>query len=129
MDAGDRLYLYLKITTAFGLGLLAVSLLGEFLGWWNDWGEAGATVGGIVGIIGVPLTLWWGPSRKQVRAVGEAMIDSREKLENVADRLKDVGAEVEEVGAKVEIVGVKVETVGGKIERQTEVLVQIRDRL
>lgn len=119
MDPTERALFVAKVMAALGLTGIALALLGEYLGWWSDFGEAlGVTsiiATGIAGAVAVLVTA----SRGQVGEVGE-------KVEVVGDKVETVGEKVDNVGANVDAAH---HDIVRRQDQQTDLLRQIRDRL
>lgn len=93
---------------ALGLIITAVSVAGEFLGWWHDLGELGTVLGVALTALGIVVAILLGATKRDVLSV--------------------VG-EVRTVREEVRVVGDEVRKTGRTLDRHTDILVEIRDRL
>lgn len=112
VDPTERALLVGRLMIAGGLALTAVSLLGEYLRWWNDWGEVGIVVGVVGTFLGIALTYLLGATRSQVAAVGGT-----------------VAAGFEEANRKFDEANRKHDVTNQRLAEMTVLLAQIRDRL
>lgn len=94
-----------------------VSAIGEVLGWWNDVGEVGMTVGTLGGLFLTFTTLMRGADSTEVRAVHGAVESNGAKL----DKLDSIDAKL---GKLDDLDRVQLE-----LDKQTGVLEDIRDLL
>lgn len=115
MDETERAFLVGRIMIVLGLFTLGVALVGELLGWWNDFGE----LLGVLGLVGAGIGL----------AITVLLSATRGQVTNVGNQVERVGSKVEEVGAKVEQVGVKVDGTNARLDPHTAILEDIRDLL
>jgi hypothetical protein len=107
----------------FGLGI--VSLVGEFLGWWNDLGEIGTVVGTVGGLVVAVATYQHGADRAQVTAVRREVQGNGELLEAL-DRKAD--AQLDHL-SELDRIQVELDEQTGVLDRQLAVLGEIRDGL
>lgn len=98
-----------------------VSLLGEILGWWNDLGEIGTTVGVLGSTLIGYATLKYGADRSQVSAVHEAVEGNGKTLKSL-DRKAD--KQIEKLDKLDDLDRIQLE-----LDQQTGVLEDIRDLL
>lgn len=105
LDQLERL-LWWGATISFAVFLVA--LVGEVRGWWNDAGEIVLTLTGLVGSLLTVVALLINATKTQVRNVVRGVTDNGRRLGLIHDGVRDLHEET---------------------ERQTDVLVAIRDRL
>ncbi len=91
--------------------------LGQIVGWWNDVGEVGMTVGTLGGLFLTFTTLIRGADSTEVRAVHDAVESNGDKL----DKLDSIDAKL---GKLDDLDRVQLE-----LDKQTGVLEDIRDLL
>ncbi|MDX1611328.1 MAG: hypothetical protein R3185_03090 [Candidatus Thermoplasmatota archaeon] len=94
---------------------LAVLLIGEFTGWWNDRGEVAITIVSIAGVLLAAIALLLNATRGQAAAI-------REGVETNAHLLTRSNGKLDSVNGKLD-------QLTEENRRQTSVLVEIRDRL
>lgn len=101
--------------------LAAVSFAGELLGWWNELGELGMTVGTLGGLVVAVATYQHGADRSQVKGIHEAVEDNGETLSSLdgkADLQLGKLAQLDELD-RIQL----------ELDKQTGVLEDIRDLL
>lgn len=139
----EQLVRFSWILAAIFFAIAIVSFIGEVLGWWNDLGELGMTVGTLAGL-GISLgAAYYNAGKTQVAGVHETVEDNNGLLEDNNELLEDNN---ELLGENNEIVAessAKLDQLDqldqleklGKLEKlqtldhQVELLQSIRDRL
>lgn len=96
----------------------AVSLEGDLLGWWNDFGEVGTLVGTLGGLLVAVATYQHGADRPQVKAVHGAVEDDGETLSSLDDKADRQLEKLDEL-----------DRIQFELGKQTGVLEDIRDLL
>lgn len=129
----DRYQLGLYLGMAAGIILTVVSLLGEFLGWRNDWGLAGTIMGVVLtGVMGAA-TLLLGSARRQAVVIASGVVANHTETRAVRGEIHELRGETRGVRAEIHDLRGEVREGNGRLEagqeRQTEVLRDIRDRL
>lgn len=138
----DRLYHLLLALTLVGVGIIVVALVGEYLGWWREWGETLAIIGVVITVGIGALTLLVGATRGQVKLMAAAVLDSNRKQDvalakhdETNAKLDEANAKLDDGNAKLDGANAKLDGVNGKLDEhthllreQTEILRQIRDR-
>lgn len=109
--------------------IVAVLIVGEVRGWWNDASEVGLTIAGLVGSLLAAIVLLINATKGQVRNVATGVTDNGRRLglihEGVRTLHDDMGTLHDDMGTiHQDMSGLR----QGQ-EQQTEVLVEIRDRL
>ncbi len=102
--------------------IVAVLIVGEVREWWNDAGEVGLTIAGLVGSLLAAIALLINATKGQVRNVATGVTDNGRRLGLIHEGVRilhdDMGTLHEGMNGLRQ----------GQ-EQQTEVLVEIRDRL
>lgn len=150
----DQLERLLWLMSALGVLMVALGLIGELRGWWNDVGEVLVAFGTVASVATAIVALLINATKAQVRRASAGIEANGGKLDRIYE---DHGAQLEENRAQAEANGQKLdeqtEMLGSqseKLDEQTEmldshgekldqlhedmtqqhdVLVQIRDRL
>ena len=114
------------IVGIIGWLMVALGLIGERLGWWNDVGEAIVTVGAVGGLVGPVLALITDAGRRQLARVEEGVLAGNalsrangrqlEKLDKL-DKLDDL-----------DLIQLQLDRQTGVLEQQLVLLRDIRDR-
>lgn len=95
--------------------IVALILLGEFQGWWNDAGEVGGIFASIIGGLLTVVALLLNATKSQVRAVRSGVTDNGRRLGMIHDGVRTLHHDNQQLHQDN--------------ERQTEILTEIRDRL
>lgn len=111
----DRLYFLMKATTIACFVGLAVILLGELLGWWNDWGQVGTVALSVIGVLLGFLTILFGATRPQLAVAVGGILESNRKHDITNSKLDQANG--------------KLDQANGKLDDVVSVLRDIRDRL
>lgn len=139
----DQLERYLWWAAGVGWAITFLFVLGEFRGWWNDAGEVGATVGSVLSGLLTVVALLLNATKGQVSAIREGVTDNGRRLGLIHDGVRGMDASVQGVDSSVRALDRSVRGLDESVrdvdeavrqlhednERQTEVLVEIRDRL
>lgn len=119
LDQFDRLLWWVFWTGWF---LLVLIILDDFLGLWNEVGAVGATVllliAGLFGFVVSRLL----STESQPQSVREGVTDNGRRLGRIHDGVRGNGCKLGEIHEDVR-------TLHQDNERQTEILIDIRDRL
>lgn len=108
--------------TAVFLLIGVVSLLGEILGWWNDLGEIGSTIGMVGGLMLGIATLVLGAGREQATTIRHYVEKNHElahKNHRVAEKSHELLRSSDSTLDKIQL----------ELDEQTGVLRDIRERL
>lgn len=141
----DRLERLLIILSLLSFGLVALGLIGEYRGWWNDVGEMIISFGTVAGVATGVVALVVNSTKTQVRRVADGVEGNGHKLDRIheshGDKLDQIhdslGDKLDQVhddhGERLEDLAERIgpvdEPLAEKLDRQHDVLVQIRDRL
>lgn len=150
LDKWDYIYYAIWVGAALGFLMWGLGLLGEYLGWWNDVGEALMLVGRWAGFGLTAVAVLIGASRSQVErtkttveetkaAVQETKVavhetrdavhETKDAVHETRDAVHETKDAVHETKDAVHQTKAAVETNGSKLDDQTRVLREIRDRL
>lgn len=125
----DRLQKLLYVISALGFLTAGLGILGELLGWWSDTGERLTTLGTVVGVLVGVIALILNATRGQVHAVATGVVESNRKVDAVRGTLGVMSGQLGSMNGKLDSMNGKLDSMGVKLDRQTDVLVEIRDRL
>lgn len=141
VDVIRRLQLPFIVLAIIGAIELTVGIVGELLGWWNDFGEL-ISVSGLAQLaVGVVVTWAFGASRVQVRKVLEelgllrpmnerlgrvaAKLERLEPMDQKLERLEPMDQKLE----RLEPMDRKLDAMVGEQQTTNALLREIRDRL
>lgn len=119
----ERALLIAKTMMWAGIIGALLTLLGEFLGWWNEAGEVALTITTIVGAVGGIGVIVIGSSSREVQSVHRALEANGETLGSVDGRLESVDGKLDDL----DVIQAELDEQTGAMERQIRVLEQIRD--
>ncbi len=133
LEQAERLMWWGSALCFIALGIL---LYGEFTGWWNDAGEIAITVVTVLGTLLAAIAILMNATRSQAAAIATGVGHNGNKLDTIFEATASNGRKLDTISEATASNGRKLETLHDDMgslkegqEEQTEVLVEIRDRL
>lgn len=131
VDLLDRLFWYSILIAILGWSMVALGLVGEHLGWWNDVGQAIINAGSVTGVVAGLVGLFLGASRPQIRQVTTTVADSNQRLKRIGSTVASVDSKLDKLGQldKLDVIQVELDRQTGVMDHQVRILGEIRDAL
>lgn len=135
VDLLDRLFWYSIVIAILGWSMVALGLVGEHLGWWNDVGQAIINAGSVAGVVASLVGLFFGASRPQLRQVTTTVADSNQRLKRIRSTVASVDGKLDKLDTidgkldKLDVIQVELDRQTGAMDHQVRILGEIRDAL
>lgn len=117
VDELDRAQRLFTLMAVLGFILLVVSVVGEYLGWWNELGEVGAVIGTVATGIGIALSVLLNATKRQVRRAAQGIEDNRLELREANRRLETLGGDTGRANEKLDHANEKLDHANQKLDR------------